>query len=110
MKWVTGRDLILMAALLFAALLLLFLRGGEEGSRYEILSGGKVIASGLLDEDREFDIFSVKNGKIAIVIPGCRDHTCIRTGYIGTPGQITACLPRGMVVRITGDGGVDAVV
>jgi hypothetical protein len=119
MRWASKHDLITIAALLIAALLLLIIRGGAEpGTGFEILSGGNVTYIGALDIDRPsffleenpHVLFTVQNGRIAVTQSDCRDKTCVRTGFINIPGQITACLPHGLVVRITGAGGVDAVV
>jgi len=117
MRWVSKRDLSAMAALLLAALLLLVLRdGGAEGARYEILSEGALLYSGQLagSGDAEWNVtprltVAVKGGRIAITGSDCPDKTCVRTGFIGVPGQITACLPNRLMIRIAG-GGVDAVL
>ncbi|MCL1807142.1 MAG: NusG domain II-containing protein [Oscillospiraceae bacterium] len=114
MKWVSKRDLVIIAALLFAALLLLLLHKPKNGTGYEILNGGSVIRSGSLMVEDEFSVnnvtFTVKHSRIAITQAVCPDKTCIRTGFIGSPGQITACLPNGLMVRVIGESGVDAVL
>ncbi|MDR0293125.1 MAG: NusG domain II-containing protein [Oscillospiraceae bacterium] len=118
MKWVSKRDLLAMAALLLAALLLLFLRPAkEDGARFEVLAGGQVILSGSLKPDREFVLsgypgvtLSIRDQRIAFTRSDCPDKTCVRTGYISGPGQVSACLPNGLVVRVVGGGGVDMVL
>ena len=115
MKWVSKRDLTVIAALLLAALLFLWLQSGGDGTRFVIVREGQIVFSGELSLDREFALdgdvtFTVRNGRIAITKSDCPDKTCVRTGFIGVPGQITACLPNGLLVRVTGGGGVDAAV
>ena len=118
MRWVSKRDLFAIAALLLAALLLHVWRdSGAEGARYEILAGGQVLYSGHLDRsaDEEWSVFpnvtvALRGGLVGITQSDCPDKTCVRTGFIGVPGQITACLPNGLLIRIAGDGGVDAVL
>ncbi|MDR0325526.1 MAG: NusG domain II-containing protein [Oscillospiraceae bacterium] len=119
MKWVSKRDLTAIAALLLAALLLLWMRNGgaESGARFEIVVEGKIVLSGGLTPEREFILdgwpdmaFAVQGGRVAITRSDCPDKTCVRTGFIGIPGQISACLPNGLLIRIIGDGGVDAVI
>lgn len=44
----------------------------------------------------------VKDGKIGIVSADCKDNTCVRTGFIDTPGQSIVCVPSRLVITITG--------
>lgn len=117
MKWVSKRDIIAIAALLIAALLLLYLRNGSEGTGYELLADGEIILSGSLAKDGVLELeeypqvkLEVRGGRIAFIKSDCTDRTCIHTGFISNPGQIAACLPNGLILRITGKSEVDAYV
>jgi len=51
-------------------------------------------------------------GAVCVSDAACPDHSCIRTGWVRTPGSAIVCLPNGVTVRIGGarDDGLDAVV
>lgn len=53
-----------------------------------------------------------RGGAVRICEADCRDHTCVRTGWVRTSGATIVCLPNGVTVRIGGerDDGLDAVV
>lgn len=54
-------------------------------------------------------VIAVENGRARFVSSDCPDHLCVNSGWLSQAGQSAACLPAGVVLRITGDGGVDAV-
>lgn len=71
-----------------------------------------------LDEDIAVDIETdgghvnrlvIKDGKAFIESADCPDKLCVRQRAISRAGQTIICLPHKLVIRITGESGVDAV-
>lgn len=48
-----------------------------------------------------FDLL-FKDGKVRFVKSDCPDKVCVQTGFISKSGQIAACIPAKVLVRITG--------
>jgi len=48
-----------------------------------------------------FDIL-LANGMIRFQKSDCPDQICVHTGFISKPGQVSACIPAQVLVRITG--------
>lgn len=63
----------------------------------------------LRGRDDRLVVIAVENGRARFVSSDCPDHVCVNSGWLSQAGQSAACLPAGVVLRITGDGGVDAV-
>jgi hypothetical protein len=112
MKLFNKSDLILTAALLSAALVIslmwsLFNRNAAlaatiiiDGSVAEII---EIEDSSIFSlPERPNVVFEIRNGTIAFVSSDCPDKICIKTGFIRHGGQFAACLPNGVVLRITG--------
>jgi len=64
-----------------------------------------------LDKDQIFHfsqnpavVFQVKDGAIAFVASDCPDKICVKTGFISHPGQMAACLPNHVVIKIVETG------
>lgn len=85
-----------------------------------ITMNGEVIDEIVLNPDLERQMVELKdgliiieagNGKIRFIESDCTNKICINTGWIGTPGQIAACLPNKALIKITGDyNDLDVVV
>ena len=117
-KLLTIRDALLIALILVIGLSMLGLhqwRGNVDAgvTAAEIRSDyGTYFVH--LDEDRTFYIipnviFEVKNAQIAFVKSDCPDQICVRTGFIGSAGQMAACLPNGLVLSVLGMGDYSAL-
>ncbi|MDP4152074.1 MAG: NusG domain II-containing protein [Bacillota bacterium] len=117
-------DIIIIAIVLFSALFTAIAFRPHQGDSYaEILINGKKVEdiqlTGASDSEKKveygdlsFDI-SIKDQKIAIVHIKCPNQICVKTGYIGQVGQVIACVPNHIIIKIvnkSGDGEVDAVV
>lgn len=46
------------------------------------------------------NIVEIKNGKVRINESDCKNQICVKTGYIGAPGDVIACLPHELLVEI----------
>jgi len=104
-KFVVKTDIGLFFGLLALAALLYFLRPVEAGvPAAEISVSGRVVRTVDLSVDGEFTLddirFKVSGGKIAFIESNCQDKVCVNTGFIGRPGQMAACMPNRVAIRI----------
>lgn len=118
--WRRGDFILAGTVALAALLLLLVLRlGAPQGSMAVITTpDGTVTLPLSSDAERTFtgkeDIavtVEVREGRIRVAQSGCPDQVCVHSGWLSRSGQSAACVPAGIVVRISGeaDGGIDAV-
>jgi hypothetical protein len=49
----------------------------------------------------------IADGRIRFRESDCPERVCVNTGYISRSGQVVACVPAGVLVRITGEKGED---
>ncbi|NLO36614.1 MAG: NusG domain II-containing protein [Clostridiaceae bacterium] len=47
------------------------------------------------------------DGRIRFAEADCPDKICVRTGWISRPGQIAACVPGDLILKLTGTGDPD---
>ena len=112
---------ILVFALLLAlcaglSIPLLFPGSGEGAALAQITSQGEVIATVELAVDREFtvaveddyNVITVRDGKIAVTDATCPDHYCIKRGFCSSGTEIV-CLPNRLVIKFLGGQEVDAL-
>ena len=117
------RDIWLFAGVFAAALIgavITAWTGAGPGKAFARISvDGTAVMTADLSHDGEFALpghpavrFTVQNGKIAFSDSDCPDKTCIRSGFLSRPGQITACLPNRVSLAVIGaeePGAIDAV-
>lgn len=48
-----------------------------------------------------------EDGRIRFAQADCPDQICVRTGWISRPGQIAACVPGRLILKIEGQSGED---
>ena len=48
-----------------------------------------------------------ERGRIRVEKSDCPDQVCVETGWISLPGQVSACVPAGVVIRIEGSAASD---
>lgn len=51
------------------------------------------------------ELIVVENGRIRFEQADCPDQICVNTGWISRPGQVSVCVPAGVILKITGDSG-----
>lgn len=115
----TIADKVLIA---FLAVLTIFsysmASGGRQGVEIRIEADGKQVGTYLLRKDSVIDVkgvlgaskISVRDGKASFLSSPCRNKVCVHQGEISKNGQMAACLPNKVVIRILGgDGDYDAV-
>jgi hypothetical protein len=97
-----------------------FVLTSPEKTRVNIISDGKLVRTIDLSNhsDEQFDIryrgrtntIEVKDGKIRVKEADCRDHTCVKTGWLLSSAMPIVCLPNHLVIEFAGEeGGVDAL-
>ena len=82
----------------------------RSGSELLIYSGERLIYKLPLTEDRELELtgplgvtlLEVADRSVRVVSSPCRDKTCMRMGHIEHAGELLACVPNRIVVRIAG--------
>ncbi len=110
------RDLLLGAALLAAAgLLFLLLPPGEKGGQAEVICRGETLCRLSLAEDAEREIVpgftvTVENGAVRVSASDCAGQDCVRHRPVSRKGESIVCLPREIVIRITGEPETDFVI
>ncbi len=110
-------DIVLIVFILLLCLAL-YLIPSDKGQTAEIRLDGKLYAAYSLNVDRQIEI--TKDGKmlgLAVIQEGsvrmenaeCSGKDCVKNGSISKTGQCILCLPQGIGIYITGDGGLDGV-
>ena len=105
----------LLALCLGLSVWLLWPKGNA--ARVQIKSGGEVLYTLRLDEERTLTIttdggsntVAIKDGKIAVTAADCPDHYCMQRGWCagGTP---IVCLPNGLVIEFLEGSEIDGAV
>jgi len=116
MKFIKRTDLIIIAIILLVSLVSWFLYGyftKDESPKAEIyyytelvktIDLGNVVDSHFSIENEPDVIFHVTaDGSINFEESDCPDKLCIIAGSLSRPGQFAACLPNGIVLKITGE-------
>jgi hypothetical protein len=114
MKPKVGDFAIVVVIILIAVTNLLIYIGPTNGDATAvIIKNGKSIKELKLSEIKnrieinnngEYDVLIVaENGKIHFEEANCPDKVCIKTGWISKPGQSAACVPAGIIIKITGE-------
>ena len=113
-------DILLLAVFLlmgFGSMLALRLPSSE-GSQVIISVGGEELGRYPLGVDREIKLeteygrntVTIRSGTVSVTESDCPNHDCERFGAISRPPQSILCIPHRLVVRITGETDVDAVL
>ena len=112
-------DVIVVAAILFVALvsLILIFVLRKPGGVAVVEVGGEVVGeyplyqNGVYPLNGGTNVLVIENGVAYLSYSNCPDHTCERTGKIRFVGQTIVCLPNKLSVTVKGEaeGGVDLV-
>lgn len=106
--------LVVALLLLLCGLLLVWLRPGPPGRRLLVERDGKVVYTAPLDQERTVELagrigttrLGIHQGSVCIEDSPCPHKVCIGMGRIERAGELLACVPNGLLVRI--DGGAAA--
>lgn len=82
-----------------------------------VTARGSIVRTIPLHIDATYDIdgrlgplrLEVAAGRIRVAQAPCPEQHCVHLGWVTRPGAAIACVPGEVVVRVAGDGGVDAV-
>lgn len=111
-KLYSSSDLIIIVILLILAIVIYFaynLFHNNEGSLIfaEISLYGETVKTLSLDEDLQFSVqevpavsFEIYQGMIRFHSADCLDQICVNRGFMSRSGQIAACLPNGLTLRL----------
>jgi len=110
------------ALIIFLAVLTIFsysiASGGKGGEEIRIETEGQTVATYSLKQDGVHEIkgalgtsrIAVKNGKASFLSSPCKNKVCVHQGEIWRSGQMAACVPNKVVIRVLGwNGDYDAV-
>jgi hypothetical protein len=107
----SAADIVMVSVVLAVSAGALFWMGtrdarGAEGAIASILVGDRVVETLPLNEDKVLRLrdvgmtFEVRDGRVRVVESDCPHDVCVNTGWICRSGQIIACVPNRVVVRI----------
>lgn len=106
------RKLVLLLALVVLVTFLLPFRQ-EKGQRVVVSSGEKILFVAPLDQDRVVDVpgplgstrLQIAGGGVRVLSSPCPKKICIGMGEARNRGDLLACVPNRVVIRI--EGGAD---
>lgn len=105
----TDRILVLALAVVLVASWPLAASAGDTGRRVEIVgpAGTSVLD---LSEDRSL-VVEGRTGELTVIVQDgtlrvgeaeCPDHVCEQTGRVSYSGEVVACIPNGVIIRVLG--------
>jgi len=105
-------DLILAGVLVALSLLLWLLpqSGAAAGqARVVVRQGGRLLYEGPIAEDASIPVHGeyenlvvVRGGRVQVASATCPGQDCVHMGARSRPGEMIACAPNGLSVRIVG--------
>lgn len=48
-------------------------------------------------------VIQAEEGQIRFIEADCPDQVCVHTGWLVRPGQVAACVPSGVLIRLEGE-------
>lgn len=99
-------DIVIFVAAAALIVALLFVVYREKGAQVEIVTPQRTYTYSL-QENRIVEVDGhltvvIENGSVYVRDADCPDKVCEHTGAIRRVNQIIACMPNGVVIRITG--------
>lgn len=49
-------------------------------------------------------VVKIEHGSVRVTDADCPDRICVSTGAVSAPGEVVACVPNGVVLRVEGSG------
>lgn len=110
-------DMVVFSILLLLSAAILGIsiyQGTKPGRIAHINIGGETVTSidlTKIKQPQEFAFTSrgyhitvgVEPGRICVLHSDCPDQVCVRTGWLSAPGKVSACVPAGIVVSVSGE-------
>ena len=103
-------DIALCAAAVVSAVLIIVFTAKSDGGKAEIIIKGETVYSCELAKAQNDTLtygnvtIEIKDGEIGFVSSDCGGHDCVKTGFISKPGETSACIPNGILIKISGGG------
>jgi len=105
-----GDRLVVGGLLAACGLLFVLLRPGAPGREVVVERDGRVIFTAPLDRDRTVALkgplgttrLAIRDGAACIEASPCSHKVCIGMGRIARSGELLACVPNHLLVRVTG--------
>lgn len=63
-----------------------------------------------VENGEDYNIVQVEQGGIRIIEATCPDKDCIKVGTLDAPGEVSACLPNKVTVRVIGTNNDDKMI
>ena len=110
----TGLDRLIVTTLLLTVLASFFLLGARpQGEQVLVERDGRLLFTAPLAENRVVDLegplgptrLEIRDGRARILSSPCPTKACIGMGAIARRGELLACVPNQLLVRIDGEGG-----
>ncbi len=84
--------------------------GAEKGGEVIIEQDGKVVFASPLDQSTQADIegplgvtrVRISEGVVTVVEASCPERLCMAMGSVGRAGEVIACLPNRILIRVVG--------
>ena len=109
----TAGDIVLVTAVLLAAAGLLAVRpGGGTPRSARVQVGDEVVHMLPLDRAARVEVsgpvgvsrVAVEDGRVRVLDSSCVQRICVRRGWLREVGDVAACVPNRLVVRVEGEG------
>lgn len=115
MKWLwaqllPGDKLVVLLLLLLTAALALLQYGREPGRTVVVEEDGKVIFTAPLQSPQQVALpgplgetrLQIADGEARVLSSPCPNQVCVHMGAISRSGELIACVPNRLLVRISG--------
>ncbi len=110
-KVINKKDIWIVLVLVLVAVLTRFayqaFYDDDKPPKAVIMLNHKIVKEILLDHDETFSlperphvVFEINHNRIRFQHSDCPDLICVRSGYLDTPGQMAACLPNGLILKV----------
>jgi len=112
MRRLTVFDVLLIAAVVLSsvAVLIRSWRAATPDAVVQVQVSGRLVEVLPLDRNRTVDVpaaggeveITVQDRRVRISQSDCPKRICVRSGWISRPGQTIVCVPRKLLVQISG--------
>ena len=82
----------------------------ESGKVINAETGEEVQSIDIVTEDGHVNTLVIEGGRARIEAADCPDKLCVKQRAISKAGESIICLPHKLVIRISGESGVDGTV
>jgi hypothetical protein len=107
--------LVVLLLLLAAGASFVFFGQRPKGRQVIVEQGGRVVFTAPLRTDRTValsgphgeTVVAIHHGRACIVAASCPNKVCMGMGEVSRQGELIACVPNGLLLRVEGDSGDD---